>query len=75
MYELYHSWCRDKKKSYEEYTEKSRELKQEAAALEEQVRDLEKRQSDKTEEVQAEEIKLDIVKLELQEAVREFEDV
>lgn len=37
--------------------------------------DLEKRKSDKTEEVQAEEIKLDIVKLELQETVREFEDV
>lgn len=36
---------------------------------------MEKRKSDKAEEVQTEEIKLDIVKLELQEAVREFEDV
>ena len=39
------------------------------------MRNLEKRKSDKAEEVQTEEIKLDIVKLELQEAVREFEDV
>ena len=75
MYELFQSWCGDKKKSYEDYAEKSRELKAETDALEKQVRDLEKKKSDKTEEVQAEEIKLDIVKLELQEAVREFEDV
>lgn len=75
MYELYHSWCGDEKKSYEDYAGKNRELKAEADVLEEQVRDLEKRKSDKTEEVRAEEIKLDIVKLELQETVREFEDV
>lgn len=72
MYELYQSWCLDKKKSYEHYAEKSRELKREAGVLEEQVRDLEKRKSDKTEEVQAEEIKLDIVKLELQKAVKNW---
>lgn len=75
MYELYHSWCGDKKKSYEDYAEKSRGLKAEVGVLKEQVWDLEKRKSDKAEELQAEEIKLDIVKLELQEAVREFEDV
>lgn len=75
MYELYRSWCEDEKKSYEDYAEKSRELKAESGVLEEQVQYLEKRKSDKAEEVQAEEIKLDIVRLELQEAVREFEDV
>lgn len=75
MYELYQSWSEDKKKSYKDYAEKSRELEAEAGVLKEQVRDLEKRKSDKTEEVQAEEIKLDIVKLELQEAVREFDEL
>ena len=36
---------------------------------------MEQRKFDKAEEIQAEEIKLDIVKLELQEAVNEFENV
>lgn len=36
---------------------------------------MEQRKSDKAEEVQAEEIKLDIVKMQLQEAVDDFEDV
>ena len=75
MYELYQSWCQDKKKSYEEYTKKSSELKAKADVLEEQVRNLEKKKSGKVEKVQAEEIKLDIVRLELQEAVSEFENV
>ena len=75
MYELFQSWCEDKKKSYEDYAEKSRELKAEARVLEEKVRKLEKKKSGKAEKVQAEEIKLDIVKLELQEAVSELEDV
>ena len=75
MYELYQSWCQDKKKSYEEYTKKSSELKAKADVLEEQVRNLEEKKSGKVEKVQAEEIKLDIVRLELQEAVSEFENV
>lgn len=75
MYELYQSWCEDKKKSYEEYTEKSSVLIEKTETLEEQIKELEQRKSDRAEEVQAEEIKLDIVKLELQEAVSEFENV
>lgn len=75
MYELYQSWSEEKKKSYEDYAEKSSELKAKADVLEEQVRNLEEKKSGKMEEVQAEEIKLDIVRLGLQEAVREFEDV
>lgn len=74
-YEMYDSWYEEKKKSYEEYTEKSSLLEGETDVLEEQIRELEQRKSDKMEEAQAEEIKLDIVKLELQEAVNEFESV
>ena len=36
---------------------------------------MEQRKADKTEEVQAEEIKLDIVKIQIQEAVNDFEDM
>ncbi len=43
--------------------------------LEEQIKELEQRKSDRVEEVQAEEIKLDIVKMQLQDAVNDFEDV
>ncbi len=75
MYELYLSWCEDKKKSYEEYTEKSSVLVEKTETLGEQIKELEQRKSDKAEEVQTEEIKLDIVKLELQEAVSEFENM
>lgn len=46
-----------------------------ADILKEQVKELEQRKSDKAKEVQAEEIKLDIVKMQRQEAVEEFEDV
>ncbi len=74
-YELYHSWYEDKKKSYEEYAEKSSEFEEKANSLEGQIKELQQRKSDKTEEVQEEEIRLDIVKLELQEAVSEFENV
>lgn len=74
-YEMYDSWYEEKKKSYEEYTEKSSLLEGKTDVLEEQIRELEQRKSDKMEEAQAEEIKLDIVKLELQEAVNEFESV
>lgn len=75
MYELYLSWCEDKKKSYEEYTEKSSVLVEKTETLEEQVKELEQRKSDKAEKVQTEKIKLDIVRLELQEAVSEFENM
>ena len=75
LYELYHSWYEDKKKSYEEYAEKSSMLEKKTDYLEEQIKELEQRKSDKAEEVQAEEIKLDIVKMQLQEAVDDFEDV
>lgn len=75
MYELYHSWYEDKKKSYEEYAEKSSMLEEKTDYLEQQIKELEQRKFDKAEEIQAEEIKLDIVKLELQEAVNEFENV
>jgi rhamnose utilization protein RhaD (predicted bifunctional aldolase and dehydrogenase) len=74
-YELYHSWCEEKKKSYEEYAEKSSIFEEKANSLEGQIKELEQRKADKTEEVQAEEIKLDIVKMQLQEAVEDFEDV
>ena len=75
LYELYYSWYEDKKKSYEEYVEKSSMFEEKANSLEGQIKELEQRKSDKTEEVQAEEIKLDIVKMQIQEAVDEFEDV
>ena len=74
-YELYHSWCEEKKKSYEEYAEKSSMFEEKANSLEGQINELEQRKSDKAEEVQAEEIKLDIVKMQIQEAVDDFEDV
>lgn len=74
-YEMYDSWYEEKKKSYEEYTEKSSLLEEKTDVLEEQIRELEQRKSDKMEEAQAEEIKLDIVKMQLQEAVDDFEDV
>ena len=75
LYGLYHSWYEDKKKSYEEYAEISSMFKENANSLERQIKELGQRKSEKTEEVQAEEIKLDIVKLELQKAVNEFENV
>lgn len=74
-YEMYHSWYKDKKKSYEEYAEKSSMLARKENVLEEKIRELEHRKSDKTEEVQAEEIKLDIVKAQIQEAVNDFKDI
>lgn len=74
-YELYHSWYEDKKKSYEEYAKKSRMFEEKANSLVGQIKELEKRKSDKVEEVQAEEIKLDIVKMQLQDAVNDFEDM
>ena len=74
-YELYHSWCEEKKKSYEEYAEKSSMFEEKANSLEGQINELEQRKSDKAEEVQAEEIKLDIVKMQLQEAVDDFKDM
>lgn len=74
-YELYHSWCEEKQKSYEEYAEKKGVLAEKTNALEEQIKELEQRKSDRVEEVQVEEIKLDIVKMQIQEAVDDFEDV
>lgn len=74
-YELYHSWCEEKKKSYEEYAEKNGGLLEKTNALEGQIKELEQRKSDRVEEIQAEEIKLDIVKMQLQDAVNDFEDV
>lgn len=74
-YEMYHSWYEDKKKSYEEYAEKSDVFMEKADTLEEQIKELEQRKSDRAEEVQAEEIKLDIVKRQIQEAVNDFEDM
>lgn len=74
-YELYHSWCEEKQKSYEEYAEKNSVLAEKTNALEGQIKELEQRKSDRVEEVQAEEIKLDIVKMQLQDAVNDFEDV
>lgn len=74
-YEMYYLWYEEKKKSYEEYAEKSSMLMKKTDALEGQIKELEQRKSDKTEEVQAEEIKLDIVKMQIQEAVDDFEDM
>ena len=74
-YELYHSWCEDKKKSYEEYAEKNGELVEKTNTLEGQITELEQRKSDRVEEVQAEEIKLDILKMHLQEAADDFANV
>ena len=74
-YELYHSWCEEKQKSYEVYAEKNGVLAEKTNALEEQIKELEQRKSDRAEEVQAEEIKLDIVKMQLRDAVNDFEDV
>ncbi|MCM1234228.1 MAG: hypothetical protein NC489_29335, partial [Ruminococcus flavefaciens] len=75
VYELFQSWSEEKKKSYEEYVEKNSVLAEKVNTLEEQVKGWEQRKSDKTEEVRAEEIKLDIVRLELQGAVKEFDDL
>lgn len=75
LYELYHSWYEDKKKSYEEYAEKSSMFEEKANSLEGQIKELEQKKFDKVEEVQAEEIKLDIVKMQLQDAVDDFEDM
>ena len=50
-------------------------FEEKANSLEEQIKELEQRKSDKTEEVQAEEIKLDIVKMQIQKAVNDFEDM
>lgn len=74
-YEMYHSWYENKKKSYEEYVEKSRMFEEKVNSLEGQIKELEQRKFDKVEEVQAEEIKLDIVKMQMQDAVDDFEDV
>lgn len=75
LYELYHSWYEEKKKSYEEYAEKSNMFEEKANSLEGQIKELQQRKSDKTEEVQAEETKLDIVKMQIQEAVDNFENM
>ncbi len=74
-YEMYHSWYEDKKKSYEEYAKKNSVLMERADNLGEQIKELEQKKSDKAEEVQAEEIKLDIVKMEIQGAMDNFEDM
>ena len=74
-YELYHLWYENKKKTYEEYAEKSSMFEEKANSLEGQIKELEQKKSDKAEEVQAEEIKLDIVKMQIQEAVDDFEDM
>ena len=75
LYELYHSWYKDKKKTYEEHAEKSSMFEEKANFLEGQIKELEQRKSDKVKEVQAEEIKLDIVKMQIQEAVNDFEEM
>ena len=72
---MYDLWYEEKKKSYEEYAEKCSMFEEKANSLEGQIKELDQRKSDKAEEVQAEEIKLDIVKMQLQEAVDDFEDV
>ena len=72
---MYHSLCEEKQKSYEEYAEKNGVLAEKTNALEGQIKELEQKKSGRVEEVQAEEIKLDIVKMQLQEAVDDFEDV
>ena len=74
-YKMYDLWYEEKKKSYEEYAEKNSMLMEKTDALEGQIKKLEQRKSDKTEEVQAEEMKLDIVKMQIQEAVNDFEDM
>lgn len=74
-YEMYDLWCEEKKKSYEEYAEKSSMFEKKVNSLEGQIKELEQRKSDKTEEVQAEEIKLDIVKMQIQEAMDDFEEM
>ena len=74
-YKMYDLWYEEKKKSYEEYAEKNSMLTEKTDALEGQIKKLEQRKSDKTEEVQAEEMKLDIVKMQIQEAVDDFEDM
>ncbi len=74
-YEMYYSWYEDKKKSYEEYAKKNIVLMERADNLGEQIKELEQKKSDKAEEVQAEEIKLDIVKMEIQGAMDNFEDM
>ena len=74
-YEMYDSWYEDKKKSYEEYAKKSRMFEEKANSLEGQIKELDQRKSNKTEEMKAEEIKLDIVKMKIQEAVDNFEDM
>lgn len=72
---MYDLWCEEKKKSYEEYAEKSSMFEKKVNSLEGQIKELEQRKSDKTEEVQAEEIKLDIVKMQIQEAMDDFEEM
>lgn len=74
-YELYHLWCEDKKKSYEEYAEKSSLLEEKTNSLEGKIKEFEQKKSQREEEVQAEEIKLDIVKMKVQEVVDDFEDM
>jgi hypothetical protein len=74
-YEMYDSWCQERKKSYEGYTEKCSMFEEKANFFEGQIKELEQRKADKAEEVQAEELKLDIVKMQIQEAVSDFEDV
>lgn len=74
-YEMYHSWYEDKKKSYEEYAKKNSVLMERADNLGEQIKELEQKKFDKAEEVQAEEIKLDIVKMEIQGAMDNFENM
>ncbi|MCI8564237.1 MAG: recombinase [Lachnospiraceae bacterium] len=74
-YEMYHSWYEDKKKSYEEYAKKNSVLMERADNLGGQIKELEQKKSDKAEKVQAEEIKLDIVKMEIQGAMDNFENM
>lgn len=74
-YEMYHSWYEDKKKSYEEYAKKNSVLMERADNLGEQIKELAQKKFDKAEEVQAEEIKLDIVKMEIQGAMDNFENM
>ena len=50
-------------------------FEEKANFLEGQIKELEQRKSDKVKEVQAEEIKLDIVKMQIQEAVNDFEEM
>lgn len=75
LYEMYHSWYEAEKKSYEDYAEKSSISEEKAHSLEGQIKELEQKKSDRAEEVQAEQIKLDIVKMQIQEAVDDFVDM